>query len=160
MKKSIGKKLLAGIVSASMILGIPVSGYSQEEETQPAVIAAEESVDVTEAVLAGAGEEADIAAEAVEAEASEVQAEEDAVFDVSEEDTDEAAVAEDLLAAAEEDAEEEAPEDGILLEAAEEEILEAADDEKVKPVSSVSELSNAIKQVSDGYTIRLTQDIS
>ena len=43
MKKSIGKKLLAGIVSASMILGIPVSGYSQEEETQPAVIAAEES---------------------------------------------------------------------------------------------------------------------
>ena len=160
MKKSIGKKLLAGIVSASMILGIPVSGYSQEEETQPAVIAAEESVDVTEAVLAGAGEEADIAAEAVEAEASEVQAEEDAVFDVSEEDTDAAAEAEDLLAAAEEDAEEEAPEDGILLEAAEEEILEAADDEKVKPVSSVSELSNAIKQVSDGYTIRLTQDIS
>ena len=34
MKKSIGKKLLAGIVTASMILGVPVSGYSQEEEIQ------------------------------------------------------------------------------------------------------------------------------
>ena len=164
MKKSIGKKLLAGIVSASMILGIPVSGYSQEEETQPAVIAAEESVDVTEAVLAGAGEEADITAEAVEAEASEVQAEEDAVFDVSEEDTDAAAEAEDLLAAAEEDAEEEAPEDGILLEAAEEEeVLEAADGETapvVKEVDSADLLVSAIQQAPEGSTIKLMNDIN
>lgn len=163
MKKSIGKKLLAGIVSASMILGIPVSGYSQEEETQPAVIAAEESVDVTEAVLAGAGEEADIAAEAVEAEASEVQAEEDAVFDVSEEDTDAAAEAEDLLAAAEEDAEEEAPEDGIILEAAEEEALEAAEDETpVVPVEvqSEDELRTAIQHAAENGVIKLTKDIT
>lgn len=152
MKKSIGKKLLAGIVTASMILGVPAAGYSQEEETQLAVIAAEESVDVTEAVLAGAGEETEIAAETLE------EVSEEAVFDVSEENTE---AAEDILAAAEEDAEEGAPEDGILLEAAEEdEVLEAADDEKVREVSSVSELNNAIKQVADGYTIRLTQDIS
>ena len=153
MKKSIGKKLLAGIVTASMILGVPVSGYSQEEETQLVAVEAEESVDVTEAVLAGAGEETETAVPAAEV------FEEEAVFNVSEEDTE--AAAEDILVAAEADAEEGAPEDGILLEAAEEdEVLEAADDEKVREVSSVSELNNAIKQVADGYTIRLTQDIS
>ena len=52
MKKSVGKKLLAGIVSASMILGIPVTGYSQEE-TQD-IIALEEAADAAEAILAGA----------------------------------------------------------------------------------------------------------
>ena len=56
MKKSFGKKLLAGIVSASMILGIPVAGYSQEEDLSQLVIAQEETAEVTEEVLAGAGE--------------------------------------------------------------------------------------------------------
>ena len=146
MKKSIGKKLLAGIVTASMIFGVPVSGYSQEEEIQLVVVEAEESVDVTEAVLAGAGEETETAVPAAEVS-------EEAVFNVSEEDTE--AAAEDILVAAEEGAEEEAPEDGIIMEAAEEdEVLEAADGEPIT-VNSFTELDDKIKKAAAGGSISL-----
>ena len=175
MKKSIVKKLLAGIVSASMILGIPVSGYSQEEETQSAVIAAEESVDATEAVLAGAGEIEAVAAETAVAEMpAEAPAEAagqdaelilDEAVDIAEEQTEEAAAAdeEEILIAADEEPEEaeEVPEDGIILEAAEEEeeVLEAAAG-NVKEVGNEEALQNAIMTATEGTVIKLTQNIS
>ena len=77
MKKSFGKKLLAGIVSASMILGIPVAGYSQEEDLSQLVIAQEETAEVTEEVLAGAGE---VEVAAVETPADVAAVEETEVF--------------------------------------------------------------------------------
>ena len=77
MKKSFGKKLLAGIVSASMILGIPVAGYSQEEDLSQLVIVQGETAEVTEEVLAGAGE---VEVAAVETPADVAAVEETEVF--------------------------------------------------------------------------------
>ena len=166
MKKSFGKKLLAGIVSASMILGIPVAGYSQEEDLSQLVIAQEETAEVTEEVLAGAGE---VEVAAVETPADVAAVEETEVFSevVAEvqEDLAEDAPAEDeeeFLIAADEEPEdsEEIPEDGILLETeAEEETLEAADG-VITLVGTITEFEEAILQAKEGDTIRLTADMS
>ena len=166
MKKSFGKKLLVGIVSASMILGIPVAGYSQEEDLSQLVIAQEETAEVTEEVLAGAGE---VEVAAVETPADVAAVEETEVFSevVAEvqEDLAEDAPAEDeeeFLIAADEEPEdsEEIPEDGILLETeAEEETLEAADG-VITLVGTITEFEEAILQAKEGDTIRLTADMS
>ena len=55
MKRSIGKKLLAGIVSLSMILGVPVAGYSQEDAQTESALILQEDTQPAEEVLAGAG---------------------------------------------------------------------------------------------------------
>ena len=168
MKKSFGKKLLAGIVTASMILGIPVAGYSQEEDLSQLVIAQEETAEVTEEVLAGAGE---VEVAAVDAPADMAAVEETEVFSevVAEvqEDLAEDAPAEEeeeFLIAADEEPEdsEEIPEDGILLETEteeEEETLEAADG-AITPVGTITEFEEAILQAKEGDTIRLTADMS
>ncbi len=168
MKKSFGKKLLAGIVSASMILGIPVAGYSQEEDLSQLVIAQEETAEVTEEVLAGAGEvevaavetPADVAAVEETEVFSEVVAEvqEDLAEDAPAEDEEEFLIADDE----EPEDSEEIPEDGILLETEteeEEETLEAADG-AIKPVGTITEFEEAILQAKEGDTIRLTADMS
>lgn len=56
MKKSFGKKFLAGIISASMILGIPSVGYSQEEDAALITAYEEETGEsaAAQTVLAGA----------------------------------------------------------------------------------------------------------
>lgn len=161
MKKSIGKKLLAGIVSVSMILGIPVAGYSQEEDLQ-AVIVSEEAGQMTEEVLAGVGETEETVAEAAvqepaAEETSEAEVLENVIPDEAAGDTE--AVEEEIIIAAQEDETEEVPEDGILLE---EEMLEAADGETPAPihVDSEEKLINAIGQVTDGGTIILDDNIT
>lgn len=158
MKKSIGRKLLAGIVSVSMILGIPVAGYSQEEDLQ-AVIVSEEAGQMTEEVLAGAVAEAPVPEEATEAEDSEELSLE-AVLDEAAEDA-EADGEEMMVIAADEEEPEEDLEEGILLEADadEEEILEAADETVIKDVDTADALASAIQQAAEGSTIRLTTDI-
>ena len=138
MKKSIGMKLLAGIISVSMILGIPVAGYSQDEEALLTAAVSEEAPS-TEEVLAGAD---DIAAPAAEVQIPEAPAQEevaepagedtevpDAADEVTEEDAvvDEAVedvFEEEIFVAAEEEEVAEEPADGILLEAAEEDRYE------------------------------------
>lgn len=168
MKKSFGKKLLVGIVSASMILGIPVAGYSQEEDLSQLVIAQEETAEVTEEVLAGAGEvevaavetPADVAAVEETEVFSEVVAEvqEDLAEDAPAEEEEEFLIADDE----EPEDSEEIPEDGILLETEteeEEETLEAADG-AITPVGTITEFEEAILQAKEGDTIRLTADMS
>lgn len=153
MKKSVGKKLLAGIVSASMILGIPVTGYSQEEP-----------VEVTEEVLAGAEEVTEIiAAEDVSAAVyeEEIQVIDEAeVYSAAEETEAEFSIGEDLVFSAEEEESLDELEDGIILEETEEEeVLEAAAGD-VKEVGSEEALQNAIMTAAEGTVIRLTQNIS
>ena len=177
MKKLIGKKLLAGIVCASMILGIPVAGYSQDEEALLTAAVSEEAPS-TEEVLAGAD---DIAAPAAEVQIPEAPAQEevaepagedtevpDAADEVTEEDAvvDEAVedvFEEEIFVAAEEEEVAEEPADGILLEAAEEdgeseaELKAAA---SITEVSTFTEFKDAILQAKEEDTIRLTADIS
>ena len=168
MKKSFGKKLLVGIVSASMILGIPVAGYSQEEDLSQLVIVQGETAEVTEEVLAGAGEvevaavetPADVAAVEETEVFSEVVAEvqEDLAEDAPAEEEEEFLIADDE----EPEDSEEIPEDGILLETEteeEEETLEAADG-AITPVGTITEFEEAILQAKEGDTIRLTADMS
>ena len=172
MKKSVGKKLLAGIVSASMILGIPVTGYSQEE-TQD-IIALEEAADAAEAILAGA-ESVDVqipqeTAEAAAPEEVPVSEDEptleildempltegDAVLEMA---ADEDVPEEELFVVEEAEETEIDLEDGILLEASEEDVLEAAAGQE-RMVNSEETFRNAIKQAAEGDVIKLTDSIT
>ena len=165
MKKSIGKKLLAGIISASMILSVPVAGYSQEEETQ-AVIVSEEAGQMTEDVLAGVGE-AEVAAVENPADVAAVE-ETEVVSEVvaeAQEDLVEDALAEEekeFLIAADEEPEvsEMIPEEGIFLETEEEEETLDAADGSITPVGTITEFEEAVLQAKEGDTIRLTADMS
>lgn len=156
MKRSIGKKLLAGIVSLSMILGVPVAGYSQEDaQTETALILLEDAAPAEE-VLAGAGTVEETVPEEDAAEISVAE-------DITEEEPAEAGV---IAAPAEEAPAEELPDDGIILEPEDGEdlALAAAEDETTtvtpKEVATAEELNNAIKQAKEGAVIQLTAHIS
>ena len=156
MKRSIGKKLLAGIVSLSMILGVPVAGYSQEDaQTETALILLEDAAPAEE-VLAGAGT---VEETVPEEEAAEITVAED----ITEE---EPAQADVIAAPAEEEPAEELPDDGIILEPEQEEdlALAAAEDETPAAVTvevkDEDELRTAIQHASENSVIKLTKDIS
>ncbi len=169
MKESFGRKFLAGVISASMILGIPFAGYAQEEDTE-LVLTAEASDETMQISLAGA-EASEEVYEAEEQSALEEEIPEEAASfeDASAFEEEETVVAEaadetdpeeafEVIEADDED--ELMPEDGFLIEDEEEdEILEAADAVTV-PVGSEDELKTAIKQASDGTILQLTGNIS